>query len=138
MPPEPADMRADAGAFDRTDGNSYSAIWSISAEGGGCHVAADCDIARPMGAAYAGLPPDRWDPQRAGLLGLSPAARCPMTAAAPSTALAAIPAAGTDGPGAAAAVEAAGSGHARAFVPRGRAAAMAVDGESAAAAVVGC
>ena len=112
-----------------------------------------------MGAAYAGLPPDRWDPQRAGLLGLSLAARCPMTAAGPSTALAAIQPPSSmgrerssrgrrevwlllpvisDGPGAAAAVEAAGSGHARAFVPRGRAAAMAVDGESAAAAVVGC
>src|SRR5690348_2054916 len=42
------------------------------------------------GAAYAGLPLDRWDPQRAGLPGLSLAARCPMTAAAPSTARAAI------------------------------------------------
>jgi hypothetical protein len=27
MPPEPADMRADDGAFDRADRNSYSALW---------------------------------------------------------------------------------------------------------------
>ena len=55
-------------------------------------------MAWPAGAAYVGLPLNRWDPQLASLPGLSPAG-CPMTTAAPSTALATIQPAFTDGLG---------------------------------------
>src|SRR5439155_5189147 len=48
------------------------------------------------GPVYVGFPLNRWDPQLAQPPGLSPARRCPMITASPSTALATIQPAFTD------------------------------------------
>ena len=55
-----------------------------------------CRIARPDQAAYVGFPFYRWDRNWPSLPGSSPAGRCSMTTAAPSTALATIQPAFTD------------------------------------------
>ena len=93
---EPGNLHATASAVGAPATRAESAFWSISRRPAAPRRSAAGGIALPGRTAYGGFPLNRWDRNWPSLPRSSPAGRCPMTTAAPSTALATIQPAFTD------------------------------------------